>query len=197
MKVTKSYRWFIALVIVHGVIACGPSEPAAKPLAESPKDAAVSAAPLEASPSVSASDDNPNRIYQTSRLEKVMLNLPKGKVEAWIMDDFGKRQEGMMFLTEKEVRTDQGMLFLFKDIQFASDQRAFWMHNTLLPLDIIYIGANGKVVSIGDGKPQSDTPVPPKGDYQFVLELRGGEAERFGIREGTAIPVPKTVSAKD
>lgn len=102
------------------------------------------------------------------------------------MDDDSKRQEGMMFLGDSEVKNDEGMIFVFDAVQPKVDH-GFWMHNTDLPLDIIYIGADKKVINVGKGMPHSDATVAPKGDYKFVLELKQGTAEKIGATPGATV----------
>jgi hypothetical protein len=69
----------------------------------------------------------------------------------------------------------------------AVQQGSFWMRNTLIPLDIIFIAADGRVDSIGHGVPLSLAPVMSRGKIRGVLELRHGRAKRLGIREGSII----------
>lgn len=77
-----------------------------------------------------------------------------------------------------------GMLFLFPE----SDYRAFWMKNTLIALDIIYLDSDRRIVYVhsqvppckGDPCPSYPSPVPA----QYVLELDGGEALRLDMKLG-------------
>jgi hypothetical protein len=103
----------------------------------------------ETKDSGASSRDNSNRLFQLSSLEKTTISAHRRKLECWVMDTVSKQQEGMMWLTEKDVRDDQGMLFVFADAQ----PQSFWMQNTLIPLDIIYINEDGKVLNIVHGKP--------------------------------------------
>ncbi|RYG39257.1 DUF192 domain-containing protein [bacterium] len=103
------------------------------------------------------------------------------------MDDDSKRAEGMMWLSEDEVKPDEGMLFAFTE----EKPQSFWMRNTLIPLDIVYIDAKGKVVSIAKGKAEDETPLPSAGPAQYVLELKSGEASKLKIQPGVVLGLPK------
>lgn len=136
--------------------------------------------------------DNPNRTHQLKDLKRIDVTLKGHPVHLWVMDDDLKQEEGMMFLTDKEVKPDEGMLFAFDALQRPSEGHNFWMHNTLIPLDIIYISPSGKVLNVGHGKIQDDSPVKASGDYQNVIELKAGTAERFGLKPGDTISLPKS-----
>src|SRR5262245_50198278 len=82
---------------------------------------------------------------------------------------------GLMF--RKHVAPEEGMLFDF----FGSDQRYFWMKNTLVPLDMLFIDASGHVATIAaDAKPLSETPIPSRVPVRAVLEIAGGRAAALG-----------------
>ncbi len=133
------------------------------------------------------------RVHQLKDLATRTLKVGPTTLTVWLMDDGSKRAEGMMWLEPKDVKDREGMLFVFND----SQPRSFWMQNCPLGLDIIYIDAKGKVVSIGAGKPFDESGVPSKGPAKYVLELKSGKAKQFGIKTGTQIPIPKDVKSKD
>jgi hypothetical protein len=136
-----------------------------------------------------ASLDNANRIYQLRDLRTTVIDAPKHKLRLWVMDDDGKRQEGMMWLTDKDVAPDQGMLFVFS----VPDDGGFWMQNTLIPLDIIYLDQNGKVLNIAEGQPRDEKNLPSHGAHLDVIELKQGQAKKFGIVPGTVIHIPQSM----
>ena len=127
---------------------------------------------------------NPDRIYQLNELKTATITAAGHKFKVWIMNTPTKRNEGMMFLKDKDVHIDQGMLFVF-----ASEQPlSFWMRNTLIPLDIIYIKPDGTVLSIARTVPALDeSPVPSGGRIRAVLELASGRAAQLGILPGDRI----------
>jgi uncharacterized protein len=109
---------------------------------------------------------------------------PSGRTRFFveIADDDAEREKGLMF--RKELAPDRGMLFDFK----TPREVAFWMKNTLIPLDIIYIKPDGTVLSIArNTTPLSERPVPSGGPVVGVLELAGGRAAEIGLMPGDRI----------
>jgi len=101
-----------------------------------------------------------------------------------VADTPKKQQVGLMFRRQLAPKT--GMWFVFK----GEKKRRFWMRNTLIPLDIIYVSRAGKVGSIvRRARPESERSLPSKHPAQFVLELAGGEARRLGIEVGAQLRV--------
>ena len=102
-----------------------------------------------------------------------------------VADTEPSRERGLMY--RREVASGTGMLF---DMGVTRDV-AFWMHNTFVPLDIIFISEKGKVVSIAHGaRPQSDTRIPSELPVRFVLELPTPEAKRIGLAVGDRVRHP-------
>ena len=83
----------------------------------------------------------------------------------------------------RSLAPDRGMIFPYAPPQ----QVAFWMKNTLIPLDIIFVRPNGTVARITTAKALDETPVPSGEPIAMVLEIRGGRAAELGIREGDAV----------
>ncbi len=93
-----------------------------------------------------------------------------------------EQARGLMFRTA--MRADEGMIFPMDPPRLAS----FWMRNTVLPLDIIYVGANGRILTIAArATPYSDAPIPSGGIVRGVLELNGGRAAALNIRVGDRV----------
>jgi uncharacterized membrane protein (UPF0127 family) len=105
------------------------------------------------------------------------------KVE--IADDVPERSMGLMF--RDFLPADQGMLFIFEQTQPVG----FWMKNTKLPLDLIFIGEDGKVKAIRQGEPMSEAVISPDTPVRFVLELNAGTAAARGIESGVQIRHPE------
>jgi len=92
---------------------------------------------------------------------------------------------GLMYRTE--LADGRGMLFVFPE---ESDHR-FWMKNTLIPLDMIFIGANGTIAGIHrDATPLSTAPVGVGRPSRYVLEVPGGWAARSGVAPGQRVELP-------
>ena len=99
-----------------------------------------------------------------------------------IADNDATRERGLMF--RKSLTPDAGMLFDFKREQDV----AFWMKNTLIPLDMVFIDAHGTVVNVAaDATPLSEANVPSAGPVLGVLEIKGGRAAQIGVRAGDKV----------
>ena len=97
-----------------------------------------------------------------------------------------ERAEGLM--NRPSMPMGQGMLFVYERPQSSV---AFWMRNTLIPLDIIYMDETGTVQRIAaEAKPLDETPLPGGSGIQFVLEINGGLAAAMGIAPGTQLRHP-------
>lgn len=100
------------------------------------------------------------------------FNIELAKTEA-------EREKGLMFRTE--LAPDAGMLFVYEGEQ----QVSFWMQNTLIPLDMLFIGADGTVKTIHvNARPLDTTPIPSEVPVRFVLEIAGGRADEIGLKVG-------------
>lgn len=93
-----------------------------------------------------------------------------------------QKAKGLMF--RERMTLNQGMLFLFQ----AAGDRYFWMKNTPLSLDIIFIDEAGGIIHIAEGTtPFSETVIPSKGPAKYVLELLAGTSRRLGIKPGDQV----------
>jgi uncharacterized protein len=104
------------------------------------------------------------------------------RLDVEVADDDAKRQRGLMFRDKME--QNQGMIFLFE----KESPQAFWMHNTILPLDIIYVNANMEIVHIAkNAKPFDDTALPSVKPSKYVVEVNGGYTDKLNIKDGDKI----------
>lgn len=92
-----------------------------------------------------------------------------------------QQETGLMFV--KHLAPDRGMIFPYDPPQPV----AFWMHNTLIPLDMVFIRADGTIARIATAKPLDDTPVPSGEPIAAVLEIAGGRAAQLGIVPGDKV----------
>ncbi len=107
---------------------------------------------------------------QTHRIQVDVARTPK------------QREQGLMFV--EDLSKDQGMWFVFNNEQM----RQFWMKNTLIPLDIIFVNSKLEVINIVHrAQPETLTPRRSKAPAQYVLELLGGQAKRRGLKAGTLL----------
>ncbi len=86
----------------------------------------------------------------------------------------------------RSLGANRGMIFPYDPPQNV----AFWMKNTLIPLDMVFIRANGTVARITTAKPLDLTPVPSGEPVAAVLEIRGGRSAQLGIRPGDKMSWP-------
>jgi len=93
-----------------------------------------------------------------------------------------ERAQGLMF--RKSMPEDQGMFFVMDN----NEQQSFWMHNTYIPLDIMFVDENGVITTIHENaKPLNDNSLPSNGPAKFVVEVNGGYAKAHGIKVGDKI----------
>lgn len=93
-----------------------------------------------------------------------------------------ERQRGLMF--RQQMDEDAGMIFLFEQPQ----QLAFWMHNTFIPLDMIFIRSDMTVLGVVENaEPQTDDSRQVPGVSQYVLETNAGFARKHGIAAGNLV----------
>ena len=92
------------------------------------------------------------------------------------------RAQGLMF--RKAMPTNAGMLFIYPGEQAVS----FWMKNTLIPLDMLFLKADGSIARIAhNAVPLDETPIPSNAAVKAVLEVNGGTAATLGIKEGDKV----------
>lgn len=137
---------------------------------------------------------------QTAGPSAVHVRAPSEVLDLRIADTPSKREYGLMCVRSLPPRT--GMIFVFTD---GDNYRDFWMKNTLIPLDMVFVAKNGKVNEVRANVPSTnvDTPddkIPHRdGTGTFVIELAAGEAARAGIKPGTILDVSgvSSVSQRD
>jgi len=146
-------------------------------------------------------------IYNPNRIAKRMLQNPKNsaavtssepqfvkqgeltfvkpdstvivRIDIEIADDEAKRETGLMFRRQMEL--NHGMLFIFED----EDLRSFWMKNTYLPLDILYLNAQKKIVRFHENVATLDErPIPSDFPAKYVVEVLAGFCALYNIQVG-------------
>jgi uncharacterized protein len=106
------------------------------------------------------------------------------KISAEVVDTNSERQMGMMY--RKEMAETSGMLFVFPEEQL----RSFWMRNTYVELDIVFLDKDLKVVSIAErATPLSEKSRPSMKPAQFALEILGGQSAKWGVQPGSQLEI--------
>ena len=157
-------RWTAFILLAAGTAACSP----------------------QAQPGATAVKETPAAAHPVSGLAIVPLTVRSGerlhrfRVEVAATGE--EQNRGLMF--RNELGPDEGMIFPTQ----VPEMRSFWMKNTPLPLDIIFIGPDRRIVNIAARTtPYSTAPVASTGPVVNVLEIPGGRAEELGIAEGDLV----------
>ncbi|MGZ3216722.1 DUF192 domain-containing protein [Paracoccus sp. T5] len=125
--------------------------------------------------------------------QRVLIDTPAGVVDVAVelADTPERRAIGLMY--RQDLPNGQGMLFIYEAPQPVS----FWMRNTLIPLDMIFLDDAGVIRHIHrNARPLDETSIPgaavgdPDPNRLMVLEIAGGEAERLGLRTGQVMAHP-------
>ncbi|MBU1099183.1 MAG: DUF192 domain-containing protein [Bacteroidetes bacterium] len=104
------------------------------------------------------------------------------KIDIELADDEESRSTGMMYRAKMD--ENQGMFFIFPYENFQS----FWMRNTILPLDIMFVNSKLEIVTIHkNAKPFDENSYPSTSIAQYVVEVNGGYSDKVGIKEGDKI----------
>ena len=160
----------IALAIAAALAACSPQS---SPSAPTPSAPAPQATALG---------------VPQSGLETVPLTITSaGGVHRFTVEVArtpDQQGHGMMFRTS--IGPNEGMIFPYDPPQNAG----FWMKNTLIPLDLVFIRADGTIARIATAVPHDETPVPAGEPVAAVLEIAGGRAAELGISEGDRVDWP-------
>jgi uncharacterized protein len=140
-------------------------------------------------PSHRKNDDEVIKPIKTPEFRKDgTLNFyPQGGKDAVVIDiEVVSRQEEIMrgLMYRPQMAENRGMLFVFP----GEEERSFWMKNTYIPLDIIFVDAGKKIVTIQDNtQPLSTESVPSYKPARYVIEVNAGFAEKHGIKPGDAV----------
>lgn len=121
-------------------------------------------------------------------LDRLWIVASSGRevpIDVEIADEPAKKALGLMFRTE--LADGRGMLFPYEEARELS----MWMHNTYIPLDMLFIRSDGVIHRIeAQAEPMSDRVITSDGPVSAVLELAGGAAERLGIKAGDRVRYP-------
>ncbi len=156
-------RW-TALIAATALLACSPNSGEAAPQSS---QAAPAVHPVSGLPVIPLTVTHAGKAHRF-RVEVALTGQEQAR--------------GLMFRTA--MGADEGMIFPMDPPRRAS----FWMRNTVIPLDIIFIGADGRIANIAaNAVPYDLTPLPSAGLVKGVLELNGGQAAQLGIAPGDKV----------
>jgi uncharacterized membrane protein (UPF0127 family) len=168
--------WFVRsrsplIALALAVAACS-SGAAGAPKAEPPSPAATRTTPAT---ETAASQAQAAVVLSPPGGEPVSVQIELARTES-------ERRRGLMF--RKHLDENAGMLFLFE----RSEPLTFWMHNTYVPLDMIFIEPSMHVLGIVENaEPLTDSGRSVPGNSQYVLEVNAGFSRRHGLGQGTAV----------
>lgn len=168
--ITKASRTILLVLAVAGPACSAPSSPASEPAA-----ATTGITPHE-----------PLNPKSAQALPEAPLVISSGaqshRFTVELADDDDERSIGLMH--RAKMSDDHGMLF-----DFQTPRRVgFWMRNTFIPLDMIFIKSDGEIVSISENiQPHNETPVGPARPVRAVLELNAGLAKKLGLKVGDIV----------
>jgi hypothetical protein len=120
-------------------------------------------------------------------LEKLQIDTAAGPrvLQVEVMHSEQERERGLMF--RKYLPRDRGMLFDFP----VEQPVMMWMKNTYIPLDMVFMDHNGRIVGIArNAEPLSETIIPSGAPAAGVLEINGGEAAELGLKTGDVVHHP-------
>jgi len=179
MKNVRTTRLTPLLVpLAFGIVACGPSEADSRPLADN-RPSSDSRPPSESA--ISAQDSSSAGAGQRAGGDLVTIRAGGVEVRVEIADEPSEHSRGLMF--RESLAENAGMLFIYP----SERTLAFWMKNTLLPLDIAYADREGRIVDIQQMEPQTLDTHPSAAPAQYALEMNQGWFEANGVRVGDRI----------
>jgi hypothetical protein len=129
-------------------------------------------------------------------LPVALVDAPRVTLRLAVAEDEHTRELGLMCVTHLQART--GMIFVFGH----DDRWEFWMKNTLIPLDMVWVRPDGRVDAVAARVPASTRATPDDkvarrtGRGVYVIELAPGEAAADGIVAGSTLKVPKGLAAR-
>jgi uncharacterized membrane protein (UPF0127 family) len=126
-----------------------------------------------------------DRLFRRSTLQIATPDARLHTFKVWVADDPERRARGLMFV--KQLAPDEGMLFIYDEPQAVS----MWMKNTFIPLDMLFVAADGKIINVAENtKPHSLDTITSQGDALAVVELNAGTAARLKIAKGARVMLP-------
>jgi uncharacterized membrane protein (UPF0127 family) len=135
---------------------------------------------------------------QTANPMPVHVRAPRAVLELRVAATISQKEYGLMCV--RALAPHAGMIFVYND---GDNLRDYWMKNTLIPLDMIWVSKNGRVDTVHANVPSTtvntpDDKIPHRsGVGSYVIELGAGDAKRAGIRPGALLDVSDVPPGKD
>jgi len=169
--------------------------PLAAPATASPQAPSAAATPVQrATPPPTTSDECPNVAVDTNKFlsgKTIAVRTPNGAMKLVVVNDEPTRERGLMCVVR--IPHARGMLFVFPPPDVDEN---FWMKNTLVPLDMVFVRGDGVVSRVAVNVPATPRGTPDSevatadGISRFVIELGAFDAAKLGIVEGTKLSLP-------
>lgn len=124
------------------------------------------------------------------------MSIKGQRFRLWVADNLDDQNAGLMHVTAERMTplrdgTERGMLFVFD----RAVRGSFWMKNTILPLDIAYVAADGTVVAIYTMAPLDtrSNAYPPGALYRFAIEVSANRLSVLGLKVGDHLEIPPSI----
>jgi uncharacterized membrane protein (UPF0127 family) len=131
------------------------------------------------------------------KADAISAKGPKGAIALVTVNDNASRDRGLMCVVR--IPHARGMIFVFPG---GNADRGFWMKDTLVALDMVWVRTDGTVTSIAANIPPTPNGTPDdqvarrNGTGQYVIEFGGGDAARLGLKPGAKIRLPKLTATE-
>jgi uncharacterized membrane protein (UPF0127 family) len=132
--------------------------------------------------------DAPTTAPAPQSLPTINLTLGKSQFTLETATTEETRETGLMY--RDSMPADHGMIFAFPD----EAERQFWMKNTRIPLDIVFLDHEGKIVSIKSMKAYDLTGIDSDSPAKFAIELNPGAPQNAGLKAGDVIQIPQQLT---
>jgi uncharacterized membrane protein (UPF0127 family) len=128
------------------------------------------------------------KVAEPQFVKEGMLSFTEGDgdtirtINIEIADNMNERTRGLMY--RSNMSDDQGMLFIFD----REEEQSFWMKNTKISLDILYVNSQQEIITIyRHTQPYSESPIPSFKPARYVIEVKAGFCDAFGVEEGDRV----------
>lgn len=116
-----------------------------------------------------------------AQLPAIELNAGIHLIHAEVANTFESRAQGLMF--RKYLAPNEGMLFVFPQ----AEQHCMWMKNTLIPLSVAFLDAQGRILNVAEMQPQTETSHCAAAPAKFALEMSSGWFAAKGLKAGAML----------